>query len=95
MIASARRDWARFDGKCASRGVDPLELPLDRLCNLVWHWITEHRKPDEVDRIEADLWRPPPGTEASSGAWSASEELSAFTRAAQDARPLRQGAPVT
>lgn len=94
LIGAARRDWPRFDGWCASRGIDPEALPVDRLCNLVWHRIVEHKRPEEIDRLEAELWKPPPGTEASSGAWAPDEELAAFGRLSSDASALQQGAPV-
>jgi len=88
LVGAARRDWERFDGWCASRGVNPEELPIDRLCNLVWFRLTDHRKPEDVERIEAQLWKPPKGEEAESGAWSAAEELAAFGQAATTSSSL-------
>lgn len=85
LIGVAVRDWHRFDGWCASRNVDPLTLPLDRLCNLVWYRLSEHRKPDEVERLEAELHRPHDGDDGDVGPWSADAELAAFGQASQAA----------
>lgn len=46
-----RRRWHWFDGYCAERGVDPLELPSPRFLNLVHHvWVSNLSPQDEQER---------------------------------------------
>lgn len=77
--------WAVFDGWCASRNVDSLELPIDRFCNLVYYWVTRNMKEDDRDGFDRRLSRPVAGTGAqgireASGAWSRESELAQFSR---------------
>ena len=92
LITSARQDWARFDGWAAAQGVDPIDLPMDRFCNLVYYWLTRGADPRRRDEIDRTLERPPAGATAtlddSGSPWSAESELSAFsTAAAAASRP--------
>ncbi len=58
-IAAAR--WQEIDGTCAQAGgFDPLSLPIDRFCNMIYAWAVERVK----DREEFDqmLTAPLPGS---------------------------------
>lgn len=50
----ATRDavWPYFDGWCASRNVEPMDLPWDRWLNLVYYFATRNMSAD--DKIEFD-----------------------------------------
>jgi hypothetical protein len=57
--------------------VDPLKLSVERFCHLVWFWMTDGATPEDVARVEAQLWLPPPGEEPV-GPWSVEAEMAAF-----------------
>lgn len=65
-----------IDGAAAGRGVDPLELPLDRFCNHVHEVATELMSETERRSFDMTLERPLPGQPPTDGAWS-DEELAA------------------
>lgn len=65
LAVLAAQQWDNgFDGWCASRGVDPLVLPLDRFCNLVWRWAFSSVEHDKADELERQLTATPPGAPA-------------------------------
>jgi hypothetical protein len=74
-----------FDGWAAARNVAPTELPLDRLCNLVYFWLVRNADEKRKAEIDAALDRPTSGDDPDVGSWSADAELSAFTAAASTA----------
>lgn len=47
-----------FDGWCASRSVDPLELPWSRFLNLVYYFITRNLDKDKKKEVDDILSRP-------------------------------------
>lgn len=59
LLAYAERYWSQIDGEAASRGADPITLPIDRFCNLIEWWVTQRVR--DVDRFLDDLYRPLPG----------------------------------
>lgn len=99
LLNLAKRDWASFDGQAASQGFDPLELPADRMLNLIYWWFT-HDAADQadVDRFDRQLWRPPAGTAPAPGSpWSPEAETEAFQSLAAafgvgDTSKAREGA---
>lgn len=58
----AEDNWAEIDGKLLMKGVDLLELPLDRALNVLYALLMSTAV-DEKDRykIESTLHRPLPG----------------------------------
>lgn len=62
LIATAEATWHHLDGWAASRNVDPLGLPLDRFCSLVYHYLTRNAEEKDRFKLESELIRPLPGT---------------------------------
>lgn len=71
-------DWSTFDGWAVSRGFDPLTLPFDRFLSVVYHWATRGGEPEEVEKFNTRLYRPPKGEVATHGPWTAEAETAAF-----------------
>lgn len=84
LIGAARADWPAFDGWAASRGVDPLDLPADRFCNLAYSYLTRDADARQRRDIDSRLDRPPTGAdvEAHDTRWDPDAELAAFRAAA-------------
>lgn len=62
LIATLVADWATFDALATDRNLgDPLDWPIERVCNWVYLRITQHKEEDEVARIDATLTVPPDG----------------------------------
>ena len=59
LIFTVAEHWTAFDGQAALKGVDPLELPFDRLLNAIYAWLGERVK--DHDQFEYQLTRPIPG----------------------------------
>lgn len=78
LLQLAEQHWVTIDGEAAMRGVDPLELPFDRLLNIVYHVATREGTPDDVRKFDIRLWVPPPGVAPTRGPWSAEAEADAF-----------------
>lgn len=81
LLNTVKARWAAFDGWAAAAlgGADPLDLPLDRMLNLIYHWIIRHAEPDEVEKFDNRLWRPPVGETPPPGSpWSPEKETAAF-----------------
>lgn len=55
-----------------------MDLPEDRLLNLVYFLATDGAEPVEVAKWEAKLWLPPKGEVVTQGPWSAEAETQAF-----------------
>lgn len=52
----AQDHWAAIDGEAASRGVDYLDLPVDRFCNAIYWWVIQRVK--DPEHFEAELNAP-------------------------------------
>jgi hypothetical protein len=80
----AQSAWATFDGWCASRDIDPLELPPDRFCNLTYYWATRNASSEaDLGKFDRRLWLPDKEETQAKGVpkespWSAENETSAF-----------------
>jgi hypothetical protein len=60
LVATLVEGWDSFVAVARDRGLgDPLGWPLDELCAWVYLRLTQHAKPEERARIDADLARPP------------------------------------
>lgn len=50
---ATRKDvWPIFDGWCASRNVEPMELPWDRWLNLVYYFATRNMSSDDKKEFD-------------------------------------------
>lgn len=80
LILSAESQWARFDGWCASLGIEPLELAPDRFLNLIYYWLVRYADEAEQGKIDRQLWMPPVGYTGpiTEGPWTAEAEMAAF-----------------
>lgn len=79
LAATAAHHWHDLDGWAITHGVDLLALPPGRYYSVVWQWITRHvQEQTDYDRLDADLWRPPPGVAATEGPWSPEAETAGF-----------------
>lgn len=69
-----RNDWVSFDGWCASNGVDPLDMPADRVCHLYRYLLERNADEDTREQIARAL--EPPVTYRVNGApaWYGSDE---------------------
>lgn len=83
LLGIVRDHYPTIDGETTLKsGIDPIDLPLDRLCNLSWHFATRYLGDEvELKKFEAKLWRPPIGERVSPeqlGPWSPAAETAAF-----------------
>lgn len=64
LIVQLAADWPTLDALAADRNLgDPLDWPLERVCNWVYLKITQNKEDDEVARIDATLATPPAGVD--------------------------------
>lgn len=54
LCAFAAVYWEAFDGKLASRQVDPLDLPFDRFLNAVFWFVIEEQRGGGLERASLD-----------------------------------------
>lgn len=93
LLGSVQAHWTAFDGWSMTvlAGGDPLRLPLDRLLNLIYHWLTDGGDRDEVARFDRRLWMPPKGEAAPKNSpWSAEAETAAFKMFAAEVKSTPQ-----
>ena len=86
LLGAAFDKWTAFEGWATSRlaGGDVLDLPLDRLLNITYYWLTRRGDEAGVQRFDQMLWVPPPGEEAhEQSPWSAANETAALAAFAQ------------
>lgn len=80
LVGFASQNWPRFDGWAASRNIDPLGLPIDRMLSMVYFWATQFADEKETRKFDARLWIPPKDEEIpAQSPWSAENERSAFS----------------
>ena len=77
LIRAAGTNWIMFDASCAQAGFDPLDLPVDRFCNLVESRLVEGMDEPQRDRFYLDLYRSPDG-DVTAGPWSDEAMAAAF-----------------
>lgn len=59
--------------------MDPLELPPDRLLNLVWHWLMRNRDEKERTKLISRLEMPLPGQkQVTGGVWDDENMIAVF-----------------
>lgn len=89
LLHLASENWPTLEGWATSRNTDLMDLPIDRLLNLVYFWATRNA-PDEqtLAKFDRKLWMPPKGEEApAESPWSAANETSAFQAFKQQIQP--------
>lgn len=81
LVASLDQYWVRIDGQMARQGVDPMELPFDRLLSVIYVYLIGESDEDQIQKFDLKLFRPPPGWKApiTEGPWSAGAERSALS----------------
>lgn len=47
--------WPYFDGWCASRNVEPMDLPWDRWLNLVYYFATRNMSSEDKKELDDDI----------------------------------------
>jgi len=80
LLHLASENWTTLEGWATSRNTDLMDLPIDRMLNLIYFWATRNA-PDEraLAKFDRKLWMPPKGEEApAESPWSAANETSAF-----------------
>ena len=91
LVALLATYWREIDGACARQGFDPLDLPFDRLLNLVYAWVEErmaYAKDEDRTRFNEWLWEPPKGKDPDSVPQEViDEEMSLFHAAARQNSP--------
>jgi len=80
LLHLASENWPTLEGWATSRNTDIMDLPIDRMLNLIYFWATRNA-PDEqaLAKFDRKLWMPPKGEEPpAESPWSAANETSAF-----------------
>lgn len=79
MAGAALDSWWDVEGYAAAHGMGPIaDLELTRFLSFMWYMMTKNAEEDsEVEKIRADIWRPPKGTEGQ-GPWSKDAESKSF-----------------
>lgn len=62
LAASAVVQWQHFSAWCATRNLDPLGGPLWRTIAAVYAWLRELTPPEDLPKLENQIWGPPPGS---------------------------------
>ena len=95
LLHLASENWPTLEGWATSRNTDLMDLPIDRMLNLIYFWATRNA-PDEqtLAKFDRKLWMPPKGEEApAESPWSAANETSAFKALKQALSPSAPAAP--
>jgi hypothetical protein len=95
LLSWAADQWRLFDSWCAERRLDPLGMPLDRLCNVAYGLIYQHQKDDNArTRLEFELFTPPKVDLSDPSSlppqWTAEGEGQAFLQAMGQGRPQKR-----
>lgn len=81
LLGVLQEKWADFDGYAVSHNMpDLMELPLDRVTNFVWYFLTKDADAEGLDKFKATLWQPPRGVVVTDerSPWHPAQENSAF-----------------
>lgn len=80
LLHLASENWPTLEGWATSRNTDLMDLPIDRLLNLIYFWATRNAQDEAtLAKFDRKLWMPPKGEEApAESPWSAANETSAF-----------------
>jgi hypothetical protein len=81
LLVTAVENRHLLDGFLAARGAPPLfSMPVGRLCNFVRWFCVREASEEDRRKFEADLFRPPPGSDPSTwaGPWAPEAETAAL-----------------
>lgn len=79
LCAVAVERWDDLDGWAVSKNLPNLgTLPLERFTHMMWFWLTDGGEQKDIDKLRAQLWRPPPGVIPTRGPWSPEAETASF-----------------
>lgn len=71
--------WDTLGGEAVARNLPNLaRMDLMRMTQFVWWRLTKDQDHNEMEKLKARLWQPPPG-EVGQGPWSPEAETSAFS----------------
>lgn len=87
LIGLMVRSWTEFHGEALRRGVYPLELPFAWLLDLIYVWATYGAKPEDKQRFDEELHKPPVDQEpaADDPVWGEDALMDQFMRTMQAA----------
>lgn len=73
-------NWETLDGLALSQGLPDLRtLPLGRVCNFVYYFLTKDGDEQGIAKFRAKLWQPPVGEVPDERSpWNAANENSAL-----------------
>lgn len=60
LAATAVTHWPQYTAWCAAHGTDPVDGPLWQIMGRVYAWLRERAGPQQVDRLDHQIWEPPP-----------------------------------
>jgi hypothetical protein len=60
LVHYAAEYWGVIDGECASRGLDPFDLPFQRFLNFIYYWVINRIPAEEQEGWEFSLTEPLP-----------------------------------
>src|SRR3546814_21097573 len=76
LLHLASENWPTLEGWATSRNTDLMELPIDRLLNLVYFWATRDAQDEQtLAKFDRKLWMPPKGEEPQIGRASCRERV--------------------
>jgi len=81
LTATALDHWWELDGYAAAHNLPELgELPLPRFLAFVYYMLTRNLDENELAKLRARLWRPPPGEVVTDprSPWAPQNEAAAF-----------------
>lgn len=61
LCGLAEADWITFHGWCLTKSIEPRELSADRICAVVWAWITDRMAwadADQHKQVRDQIWGP-------------------------------------
>jgi hypothetical protein len=82
LYAIAAQRWAEIDGQDPS--FDPIKLPVDRFCNLIYKWSLDHIKPEDLEEWKMLLNAPAPwepGSTEGPQMWGDEDEAATWDQA--------------
>src|SRR3546814_6580102 len=93
LLHLASENWPTLEGWATSRNTDLMELPIDRLLNLVYFWATRNAQDEQtLAKFDRKLWMPPKGEEPpAESPWSAANETSDFQAFTEQIQPAEIG----
>lgn len=61
LAAQIYGNWQLYDGWCASKGVDPLHVPISRVLSAAYAWrLSLCQEKSDIGKLDASIYQPPP-----------------------------------